>query len=218
MLTGTDRVRAVRLLREADLLEQVLPELGSLLAHEHQRIGPSAWQRAMGVLGRLTEPPFAAALAALIQPCVAPPQTAGHLLQRIAHRLKLTNAERKDAEFLLKHQSLVRQARRLPWPRLQRILIQPHAAELVEFSSAVAQAWGEDTTDVDYCRDKLALPAAVLNPPPLITGADLRAIDLQPGPAFGRVLEAVRDAQLNHEIDDKPGALELARRLYEESA
>jgi tRNA nucleotidyltransferase/poly(A) polymerase len=50
-------------------------------------------------------------------------------------------------------------------------------------------------------------------PPPLVTGRDLIALGLKPGPRFGEILEAVQTAQLDGEIKDRAGALRLLRTL-----
>ncbi|HTD13612.1 MAG TPA: CCA tRNA nucleotidyltransferase [Chthoniobacterales bacterium] len=50
-------------------------------------------------------------------------------------------------------------------------------------------------------------------PPPLVTGHDLIALGLKPGPRFGEILEAVQTAQLDGEIKDRAGALRLLQTL-----
>ncbi|MBV9875861.1 MAG: CCA tRNA nucleotidyltransferase [Verrucomicrobia bacterium] len=50
-------------------------------------------------------------------------------------------------------------------------------------------------------------------PPPLITGRDLIALGLKPGPRFGEILEAVQTAQLDGEIKDRAGAFRLLQTL-----
>jgi poly(A) polymerase len=47
---------------------------------------------------------------------------------------------------------------------------------------------------------------------PLVTGDDLIAIGLRPGPAFKSLLDSLLDAQLEHRIHSKEEGLELARR------
>ena len=60
-----------------------------------------------------------------------------------------------------------------------------------------------------YLRDR-----EQLIPPPLLRGEDLIAEPgMKPGPAIGRLLRAVRLAQLAGEAADREGALALARRL-----
>jgi len=50
-------------------------------------------------------------------------------------------------------------------------------------------------------------------PPPLVTGRDLIALGLKPGPRFGEILEAVQTAQLDGEIKDRAAALRLLQTL-----
>jgi tRNA nucleotidyltransferase domain 2 putative len=51
-------------------------------------------------------------------------------------------------------------------------------------------------------------------PVPLVSGDDLIAAGLQPGPTFRRILEAVYDAQLEGRISTKKEALNLAEQLH----
>ena len=66
---------------------------------------------------------------------------------------------------------------------------------------------------VDIRRRVLALAASQLAPDPLITGNDLLALGLTPGPGFKRVLDAVYDAQLEGSLELKDEALALARAI-----
>ena len=83
-------------------------------------------------------------------------------------------------------------------------------------AAAVARVVDGKASGIIYCREKLQLPADQLNPPALITGNDLIALGLPPGRAFKIVLDAVRDAQLLGELSDKPQALDMAKRLWEQ--
>ncbi|MBM4107390.1 MAG: CCA tRNA nucleotidyltransferase [Phycisphaerae bacterium] len=62
-------------------------------------------------------------------------------------------------------------------------------------------------------RDELAATPGGLAPPPLLTGDDLIASGMHPGPSFKKVLDLVYDAQLEGRVMDSSGALELARRV-----
>jgi poly(A) polymerase len=59
----------------------------------------------------------------------------------------------------------------------------------------------------------LAQEPEQLNPPPLITGNDLRLLGIPCGPVYQRILDAVRDAQLEQRIHSPSEALDLAARL-----
>jgi poly(A) polymerase len=57
----------------------------------------------------------------------------------------------------------------------------------------------------------------IVTPPPIIDGHQLMsALDLQPGPVVGRLLEAIREAQATGEISSAEDALELAKNLLTE--
>ena len=87
--------------------------------------------------------------------------------------------------------------------------------QLLSFAEAVAIVVDGHTDEIEFCREKLALPAEQLNPEPLITGDDLIAAGIPPGPDFKRMLDAVRDAQLAGEISDCDTAIRLAKSLTE---
>ena len=50
-------------------------------------------------------------------------------------------------------------------------------------------------------------------PAPLITGDDLVAMGMKPGPLFRRILEAVYDAQLEGRVGTRAEAMEMAESL-----
>ena len=104
---------------------------------------------------------------------------------------------------------MVEAAGSIPWPRLQRVLTHEGAEELLALATAT---WGANHAGVQACRERLSLPAAQLNPEPLLTGDDLVAQGLRPGRYFGELLEFVRDAQLEQQICNREQALELANQ------
>ena len=48
---------------------------------------------------------------------------------------------------------------------------------------------------------------------PFVTGDDLVALGMAPGPRFRTVLDAVYDLQLNGTVADRPAALDAAKSL-----
>ena len=90
--------------------------------------------------------------------------------------------------------------------------------ELLTLAEAVSCQVDGTNEQVEYCRRKLALPEQQWNPPPLITGDDLRHAGLQVGPVYSQILESVRDAQLEDRVTTRQAALELARQLYRDAA
>jgi len=53
-----------------------------------------------------------------------------------------------------------------------------------------------------------------LKPKPLVTGRDLIAAGYQPGPAFGKMLAAVEDAQLEARVQSAEEAMALVRAEF----
>src|SRR5262249_51557841 len=123
-------------------------------------------------------------------------------------RWKLSTDELEVVEKLLNEEAIIRAARAQPWPKLQRILTAPRVNELLGYCEAVARVVDGSTAELDFCREKLALPHEVLNPTPLITGDDLNQLAIPPAPAYRELLDAVRDAQLQGEIHSRTEALQ----------
>ena len=207
ILTHASRVRGLELLAETGLLEVILPESTVLLESSDQ------WSRSLAILTALDSPTFPMALAALLRELhFAEP--AKDLPRVVASRWKLSTDELTGVDKFLREEPLIRTARQQPWPKLQRILIAPRIDELLGYCAAVAKTLDGTISDIDFCQQKLAIPPIELNPSPLITGDDLKALGIPPGPAYRELLEAVRDAQLTDKIGTREEALSYAGRLY----
>jgi len=201
ILTHASRARGLELLVETGLLEIVLPESATLLADGE------AWPRALAVLTSLQRPTFAMALATLLRE-IHFRQPDKNLPQAVADRWKLSNDEFDGVHKLLGEERLIRTARQQPWPKLQRVLIAPRAAELLGYAEAVARVIDGSVAEIEFCREKLALPSGELNPPPLITGDDLKQHGIPPGPRYRELLETIRDLQLERQVTTKDQAIE----------
>jgi len=215
MLVDRNRVRAVELLVYSGLMPVLLPELSGLVPATPLAEPTAAWQTTLAILRGLQTAGFPLVLAVLVREALSDGARGTRDLERLCRRLKLTVAEHKETEFLLRHETAIRTARGIPWPQLQRILVQPGAADLVRYGRAVAEVLDGHTEDVAHAAQRLALPPEQLNPPPLISGDDLRRAGIPVGPAYRQILDRVRDAQLDDLIQTAPQALELASRLAE---
>ena len=92
------------------------------------------------------------------------------------------------------------------------MLIHEGIAELLAFGDALAETGGLDHADLAYCRERLGLPPEQLNPPPLVTGDDLKVLGIPPGKRYSELLRKIRDAQLDGEVKTKAEALALIRK------
>lgn len=85
------------------------------------------------------------------------------------------------------------------------------------FEAGLALLEAEDAKECSAIRHQVAeLAADGLAPDPYLDGNDLLQTGISPGPAFGRLLEAVYDAQLEGAIRTKEEALTLVARLWTE--
>ena len=73
---------------------------------------------------------------------------------------------------------------------------------------------GRPSFHEQYCRAKLTLPKAELDPPPLLTGDDLINAGHRPGKAFAATLQTIRAAQLDGKLDSTAAALDMAARGF----
>ncbi len=102
--------------------------------------------------------------------------------------------------------------------KFKTLLIHPGIRELLELHRADAVASGRDTAHVAYCEQLLReWSMEDLDPPRLITGHDLTRSGLEPGPIFKKLLEAVREAQLDGTISTSKEAWEMVHRLLSET-
>jgi tRNA nucleotidyltransferase/poly(A) polymerase len=214
LLPHPRRARGVELLREARLLEVILPEAKAFAEQEPAAAADAtAWARTLRVLDALERPTFPVALAAMLRELGEPDAPDDRLVEEVGGRWRLSNDEIAQAAWVRRNETAVRTARRIPWPRLQRILIGEFIDELLVLADAAARVLDGSTGEVEFCRSKLALPEDELNPKPLLDGNDLIRAGLTPGPLFHRLLETVRDAQLVGRIKTKDEALTLALSL-----
>jgi poly(A) polymerase len=134
----------------------------------------------------------------------------------MALRLKLSNIERERIVWLVEKHQYLANARQMRPSKLKAILSQAGIHDLVVLHRADALASGKSVDHVEYCEQLLrAWTPEDLNPPPLITGGDLRVLGVLPGPRYKELLDTVREAQLDGTITNREEALELLRRLIE---
>ena len=219
MLVHANRAKAVELLRQCKLLDELFPEVSSVptddLTSDTQV--SAAWNRSRTALAALAQPGFPVALATLLWEVRQQPDSTSQTIDKICRRWRLSNDETSTIVWLLEHDAVVRNSRNESWPHLQRILIHQHIDSLLQLADAIVSAHGISHDDVDFCRRKLTLPAEQLNPNPLISGDDLIAAGLPSGKWFKQILAQVRDAQLVGEIHDQDEAIELAQSIWKQS-
>lgn len=212
MLTDAHRMRAVELIHEVGLLRVILPELFDVM--DQSAAGePTIWEKTLHMLRHLERPSFELAAAALLHGIESHPRGLDAIAD-VCDRLRFSNHESSKTGWLVEQRAGLAQVQDWPLSRLKRLMAQPDVEELVGLHRAELLALTADLSSAMFYEQFLRnTPREQIDPPALITGEDLIAAGLQPGPRFKEILEAVRDAQLNGEISTREQALALASRL-----
>jgi len=232
MLVHESRAQAMELALDIGLVAAILPDLLLMKGmFQGKPIQPEGdlWDHAMLVLTLLPPvPSFTLAFAALLHD-VGKPRTrqfheggysfyhhekvGARISEKLCRDLKLSNAERERITWLVEFHQYLGEAKKLRESKLKRMLAEPGIEDLLALHRADALASTGNTEHVDYCEYYLKTePAGPINPPPLITGHDLVRHGLQPGAHFAAILEQVREAQLEGQIQSKRAALEWVDR------
>jgi tRNA nucleotidyltransferase/poly(A) polymerase len=212
------RARGIELLADSGLFGQIIPAIEPALRNEPIRADLREG------LDRMEQPSFGLFLAWILRaahsgtcgawdPLRPPSPEEGELCQQTAQRLKLSREERDEAAFLLASSQAVHLAATRRWSEVQRILVDPRRERLLDFCRLERDVAGAPPEGVARCEARLAEGEATWNPPPLLDGADLKRLKIAQGPEFRRVLEAVRDAQLDGQLATREEAERLAATI-----
>ncbi len=201
MLSHHNRGQAVRLMRDVNLLQQVLPEVMQLWSDQKTA------ETTLAAVSHLEDAAsFESAAATLMHQLVDigdDHKQRTRTLNEICHRLRLSNDETNRIVWLVHNLREIAGLSSASQARIKRLLCQPGAAELLGVSRAVALSKEESTDDVDFAAKFLASHSEdELKPAPIVTGGTLREWGMTPGPKFKVILDDMYDRQLNGEIHD----------------
>ena len=133
--------------------------------------------------------------------------------------LRISNDELDELTAVLRNLRALLVDSRVTVARKKRFLADAHAAATVDVLNAIEAIPNHDWRRVASLRVELnRLRQTDFAPPPLLTGDDLVARGLNPGPAFKRALDFVYDEQLEGRINTREQALELGARKVRELA
>ncbi len=199
------RGAGLTLLEATGLAREVLPEVAPTASDAS---GRAAWSRVADVVAALDEPTLPQAIAALCEAAAVDRPAA------IAARLRLSNHEAKAIAWL--HAGLRELGGRerldvLAWSELQPWVAHAHAPLLADLLRARASASQGHAEAAAWFTEKTGRPRAEIDPPPLVTGADLVSAGVPPGPAMGEALARIRQQQLDGVIMSPAEAIVIAR-------
>jgi poly(A) polymerase len=232
ILTEGGARRGFELLEASGMLADILPEVAAMKGvaqpPEYHPEG-DVWTHTLLLLENLNHPSPGLALGALLHDVGKPPtfrvaeriRFDGHVEEgvRLAHgilaRLRCSRELSEQVEALVDNHMRFKDAPRMKDSTLKRFLRMPGFDEHLELHRLDCLAASGRLDNYEFVRRKLVeFPEEHLQPPRLLTGADLIAAGYQPGPEFSKMLEMVEDAQLEGRIQTSDEALALVKEHF----
>jgi poly(A) polymerase len=229
MLTGPNPRRALELLKQSRLLKHILPEIEALEGvQQPAEFHPEGdvWTHTLLLLGQLSHAPLHVALGALFHDIGKPAtfeqsdrirfneheHVGAEMTEKIMTRLKYSNDEIDRVVSLVKQHMVFKDVTKMRKSTLKRFLRQSHFEDHLALHKLDCNASHGRLTNYEFCREQMSREdEKTLHPAPLITGADLIALGLTPGPKFKEILKEVEDRQLEGTLLDKDAALKFVR-------
>jgi poly(A) polymerase len=232
ILTEGGARRGFELLDETGLLGDILPEVAAMKGvAQPPEFHPEGdvWTHTLLLLEKLRNPTLTLAAGALLHD-VGKPGTFrvadrirfdGHVEEgvRVAHgiltRLRFSGEQIEQIEALIANHMRFKDTGQMRESTMKRFLRMHNFAEHLELHRIDCLSGNGKLDTYKRMRARLEeLGEEELRPTPLLTGHDLIELGYQPGPAFGKILAAVEDAQLEGRVRNKEDALELVRREF----
>ena len=233
MLTEGHARAAFTLLDQSRLLHEVLPEVEAMKGVEQPpQFHPEGdvWVHTMMLLEMLPHPCSRTLAWGTLLHDVGKPSTFhrapdrirfdGHveigvaIARDICRRLRMSNDDTEQIEALVANHMRFADVNKMKTSTLKRFMRLPRFEEHLALHRIDCLGSHGDLTIYDYVRHKFeSTPQAEIRPAPLITGHDLIASGLGPGPQFKDILAAVEDAQLEGKLSTKAEALQFVHEL-----
>ena len=136
------------------------------------------------------------------------------MAEKICERLRMSNAEKERITWLVKMHLYLRHAQEMRISKLKRLFAHEGYPELAELYKVDSLASTANLDDYNFCQNMFEeLKEEEIKPEPLVTGNDLIALGVKPGPIFSKILDAIKDEQLEQKITTKEEALKKAKEL-----
>jgi poly(A) polymerase len=128
--------------------------------------------------------------------------------ERIMERLKFSRAEIDPTVEAVAQHMVFKDVQQMRIAKVKRFMARPNFDDEMELHRVDCTSSHGFLDNYDYLRTKREeFASAPLIPPPLVTGRDLIALGLTPGPRFKEILEAVENRQLEGTLTDRESAL-----------
>jgi len=165
--------------------------------------------RRLAALGEAPVPPVLGLAAILVA------ESSGDLVQ-LTKALRMSNREGNALGWLCRALSRVHNPGTLELADLKQLMANEHWPSLLLLLRADLLASDADLAAYNQMTARASkIPPDAVSPPPFVTGDDLQALGLPPGPEMGGILDELYRAQLGERITTREVALEFAQILMD---
>ncbi|MGI8957429.1 MAG: CCA tRNA nucleotidyltransferase [Chthoniobacterales bacterium] len=229
------RVRGWDLLDASGLLKQILPELEVMKGCEQPpQFHPEGdvFQHTRIMLELLPDEVSLPLVLSVLFHDIGKPPTAsidpegrirfnGHdrigaeMTEALMERLRFSRAEVDDTVEAVRQHMVFKDVPNMRVAKLKRFIARPTFTDELELHRVDCASSHGMLDNYEFLRQKREEFAnEPIIPPPILTGHDLIALGLKPGPQFGEILEAVETRQLEGELHDRDEALSWVKQKY----
>ncbi len=226
IVTGPHPDRGMRLLLDSGILERILPEVAAMDGVEQPpEFHPEGdvFVHTCLMLAQANQPSPTLAMAILLHDVGKPPTYTvrerirfdGHdsigaeMAETICRRLRLSNEQVENIVDLVRCHLRFIHVFDMRESTLKRFLRKENIRDHLELHRLDCLSSHRDLSAYHFCVAKLdELSREQISPPPLLTGHDLIAAGLTPGPIFSQILGELEDLQLEGQVVSREAALE----------
>jgi len=235
LITAPDRARGLDLLVQSGLIHEIIPEVLPMIGCEQ----PPEWHPEGDVYTHTRimlemlgpEAPLELCLAVLLHDIAKPPTFTfdeaanrirfnGHdalgatMAEEILRRLKYPNHVIAAVVPMVARHMQFMNVQKMRVAKLKRFMAEPTFEQEMELHRVDCGSSNGFTDNYEFLTEKRGEFAnEPLIPPALVSGKDLIAMGMKPGPRFKELLEAIQTEQLEGRLHDRETALELLRTL-----
>jgi poly(A) polymerase len=231
ILTRPHAGRGLELLDASGLLREILPEIAAMKGVEQPaEFHPEGdvFQHTRLMLDTLpANPSTVLAFAVLLHDVGKPPtfirapdrirfndhdRIGAEMTETILRRLRFSNDEIEKVVLCVREHMKFQFVKEMRPAKLKRLMARESFPDELELHRIDCASSHRNLENYEFLKAKAAeMPPEVLKPQPLLTGHDLLAMGLKPGPLVGKILAEVEELQLEERLKTREQALEFAR-------
>jgi poly(A) polymerase len=221
------------LLDQSGLLREVLPDIAAMHGVEQPpQFHPEGdvYEHVRLMLSKIEQPNLDLALGVLFHDVGKKPtakvdengrirfneheSVGADMAEKIMTGLRYDNKSIATVRELVQHHMQFKDVSKMRPSTLKRMMARPTFPLELELHRIDCASSHGDLRHYDYLKHQLEIMTPEqIDPPALISGHDLIAMGIPPGKTMGRILDAVKIAQLEEAVQTRAEAIDMARKL-----